>query len=278
MQPTVSIIMATRNRGHIVGRAIRSVVGQSYPRWELVIVNDDSADDTERVVLGFARIDPRIKYHRNTMRLGMARSHNRALERSSGKYIAVLDDDDYWAHKTKLEQQVAFLERNPAHVIVGGGMIVVDDKEQELYRYLKPQSDAAIRSVALFANPFAHSTVLYRKDVATKSRFYDLDFDGHAADRALFLRMGQHGRMHNFPQYLAYYTLGQQNSLLQHQRTQLKASYTYAKRHRAGYPYSLPAQGFNYLVYLYSYLPGGLRRALNHKLLRLKRGMFDNVT
>ncbi|OHB20559.1 MAG: hypothetical protein A3J67_00255 [Parcubacteria group bacterium RIFCSPHIGHO2_02_FULL_48_10b] len=276
-EPLASVIIATRNRASLVGRAIGSVVSQSFPDWELVVVDDASTDTTSEELRKLRERDARMRYVRNEVQIGIAKSHNRAIGEARGKYIAVLDDDDWWAVTDKLVLQVKFLEENPAYVLVGGGVVVVDEKGQERYRYLKPEHDAQIRNVALFANPMAHSTVLYRKEAALRVGLYDASYNGHAADRALFLRLGRMGKLYNFQDYLAYYTLGVQNMFLSHQRMQLKASLMHMKKYREGYPYFLPALCLNCAVYLYTFLPQQMREPLNASLVYLKRIMFDRV-
>ncbi|MBK8381626.1 MAG: glycosyltransferase family 2 protein [Ignavibacteria bacterium] len=58
-------------------------------------------------------------------------------EKLKGEYIARIDDDDFWCHKDKLKMQVEFLDENPEYVVVGGGVILVDENGTELFRYLK---------------------------------------------------------------------------------------------------------------------------------------------
>lgn len=105
----VSIIMPTYNCGRFIAESIRSVLAQTYTNWELIIVDDCSNDKTEDVVASFD--DPRIHYLRNEQNEGAALTRNRALREAKGRYIAFLDSDDLWL-PTKLERQIAFLERN----------------------------------------------------------------------------------------------------------------------------------------------------------------------
>ena len=105
----VSIIMPTYNCGRFIAESIRSVLAQTYTNWELIIVDDCSTDKTEDVVASFD--DPRIHYLRNEQNEGAALTRNRALREAKGRYIAFLDSDDLWL-PTKLERQIAFLERN----------------------------------------------------------------------------------------------------------------------------------------------------------------------
>jgi O-antigen biosynthesis protein len=88
----VSVVMATYNRSHCIGDAIRSVLAQSYPNWELIVVDDCGTDDTASVVRSFA--DPRISFIRLEKNSGPSGGRNAGLERARGDYICYLDSDN----------------------------------------------------------------------------------------------------------------------------------------------------------------------------------------
>jgi len=95
INPTVSIIMPIYNLEGYVGKSIDSVIGQTYQDWELIIVNDGSADATEEVVKSFAGSQPRIRYY-SQENAGVSVARNRGLDVARGEYIAFLDGDDLW--------------------------------------------------------------------------------------------------------------------------------------------------------------------------------------
>ena len=105
----VSIVMPSWNTARFIGDSIRSVLAQTYPHWELLIVDDCSTDDTDDVVASFA--DARIRFFKNETNSGAAVSRNRALREAEGEWIAFLDSDDLWA-PDKLEKQIAFMQAN----------------------------------------------------------------------------------------------------------------------------------------------------------------------
>ena len=106
----VSIIMPSYNTAMYIAESIRSVLAQTYPDWELIIVDDCSTDDTDAVVAPFLS-DARIRYLKNDVNSGAAVSRNRALREAKGKWIAFLDSDDLWLPQ-KLERQLAFMKKN----------------------------------------------------------------------------------------------------------------------------------------------------------------------
>ena len=107
--PQISIIMPTYNRAHIIARAIRSVLGQSFRDFELLIVSDGSRDNTKTVVSGFP--DGRIRYFEKPHG-GRASACNVGLRFARGEYVAYLDDDDRW-YPNHLKELYGFLNSHP---------------------------------------------------------------------------------------------------------------------------------------------------------------------
>ena len=113
MNDLVSIIMPSYNTGCFIKETIESVLAQSYPTWELIIVDDCSTDNTDEVVIQYLA-DERIRYIKNDTNSGAAVSRNRALREAKGKWIAFLDSDDLWFPE-KLEKQIRFMENGNYH-------------------------------------------------------------------------------------------------------------------------------------------------------------------
>jgi len=110
MAGLVSIIMPSYNTAEFIAESIQSVLAQSYPDWELLIVDDCSTDNTDEVVKPYLS-DVRIKYLKNEKNSGAAVSRNRALREAKGKWIAFLDSDDLWM-LDKLSKQIYFMEEH----------------------------------------------------------------------------------------------------------------------------------------------------------------------
>lgn len=110
MEELVTIIMPAYNTGKYIADSIRSVQVQTYTNWELILVDDCSSDNTDKIIETFLT-DKRIIYIKNEQNLGAAESRNRALRKAKGKWIAFLDSDDLW-DKKKLEKQIYFMKKN----------------------------------------------------------------------------------------------------------------------------------------------------------------------
>lgn len=92
--PVVSVVMPTYNQADFLEGAVRSVLLQDYPRWELLVINNYSDDDTLGVVEGFS--DPRIRCENFRNQGIIAASRNRGIRMSRGRFVAFLDSDDLW--------------------------------------------------------------------------------------------------------------------------------------------------------------------------------------
>jgi glycosyltransferase involved in cell wall biosynthesis len=108
--PLVSVIIPTYNGASFIGRAIQSVLNQTYSNFELIVVDDKSPDNTAEVVKQVD--DPRLKYFRHENNQGASTARWTGCNNSSGEIIAFLDQDDYF-HPEKLEAHVSFLEKHP---------------------------------------------------------------------------------------------------------------------------------------------------------------------
>ncbi|HFR3653852.1 TPA: glycosyltransferase family 2 protein [Streptococcus suis] len=107
----VSIVMPTYNCGQYISKTIESILGQTYQNWELIIVDDQSTDNTKDIVYGYAELDSRIKYHLLSENSGAAVARTVAMKKSKGEFIAFCDSDDLWL-PSKLSKQMDFMEKN----------------------------------------------------------------------------------------------------------------------------------------------------------------------
>lgn len=272
--PTVSIIMPTHNRIRMLEKAIQSVFDQSYTDWELIIIDDASSDETEERMKELDSKEEAVRYMRipKIENKGISEYLNIGLRNARGKYIARIDDDDYWCHKDKLKLQVEFMENNPEYVVVGGGVILVDGNGDELFRYLKKETDEEIRSFALFSNPFTHATVLFKKDLALKLGGYKII--KHVEDMELWLRMGKHGKLYNMKEYFITYMTAGQNKSFTHQRENSRTVLEVLKMHKDDYPNFNKAFMLNYTQYAYSFLPVFIKKNLQSFMYYFKRKNF----
>lgn len=205
MRPLVSIIIPTYNGEKYIKEAVENALNQTHQNIEVIVIDDGSKDKTLQIIFQLSKKDSRITILKNPVNLGFVKTLNKGIQKAKGKYIARLDDDDFWVDSQKIEKQVNFLESHPNHVLVGGGIIVKRKKDNaEVVRYLFPEKDEDIRKVILVDNVFAHSSVVFKKTACEKVGGYDEQF-GFFADINLWLKLGQVGKLYNFQEYFVVY-------------------------------------------------------------------------
>ncbi len=132
LMPLVSVVLPCFRAGRYLRDAIDSVRSQTLPDWELVLVDNNAAEDLEPL-----RVDERIRIVREP-RQGIGWARNAGVEASRGKYVAFLDEDDLW-HPSKLEKQVAALEAHPGAEVCHTGLDGIDASDNVMIeRELRP--------------------------------------------------------------------------------------------------------------------------------------------
>jgi glycosyltransferase involved in cell wall biosynthesis len=130
--PYFSIVIPTYNRAHLIGKTIQSVIDQGFTDWELLVIDDGSADNTEEVVKWFN--DIRIKYvwQKNQER-SVAR--NNGVELAAGEYICFLDSDDQWLplHLQKLFNKTTELNQKTALYFTGMRWVFPDHQKEVIF-------------------------------------------------------------------------------------------------------------------------------------------------
>ncbi len=109
--PLVSVIMPAYNSAGFISEAIGSVLQQTYPHWELIVIDDASTDTTVSIVDFLVEKDPRISLIKNNKNEGPGSSRNAGIQAAKGDFIAFLDSDDLWLPE-KLEIQLQFMKEN----------------------------------------------------------------------------------------------------------------------------------------------------------------------
>lgn len=165
-------MMPAYNAGGTIAMALASLVAQTYPRWQCIVVDDGSDDETAAVARGFG--DPRIIVLQLPENRGRGVARQAAIERSEGSLLAMLDADD-WYHPAKLQRQVAVMLEDPDLTLVATGLAVVDDDGVLLAARVRGGGQGGVTVAGpvreLGPAPVSHATCLLRADHAGALRY-----------------------------------------------------------------------------------------------------------
>jgi glycosyltransferase involved in cell wall biosynthesis len=200
--PQVTVIIPTYNRAAFLGEAVRSVLGQSFVDFELIVVDDGSTDDTPSLLGAIG--DPRLRVLRREHR-GIGASINAALQLARGQYVARLDSDDVWRPEL-LRTLVAELDARPEIGLAYGKGQAMDASGQLLLHFqgMRPRfPDDALRS-ALYDDCTCTIATVVRREHLEQVGGYDESLPANE-DWDLTLRLAQQCRFAFVDQVLAQY-------------------------------------------------------------------------
>jgi glycosyltransferase involved in cell wall biosynthesis len=167
--PVVSVLVMTYDHERLIARALDGVLMQEAPfEYEILVSEDCSTDRTREIVQGYARRHPgRIRLLLSERNLHSNEVVRRGFEAARGRYIALLDGDDYWTSPHKLRRQVEFLERHPECSMCFHNALVVDESGQRPPRPWTPAHQREISTLADIwrGNFIATCSAMYRAGV-----------------------------------------------------------------------------------------------------------------
>lgn len=199
-EPSVSVVTPAYNATRFIGQTIRSVQDQTFSDWELIVVDDGSADGTPDLVAGLARADARIRLIAGEGNRGPAGARNRGIEEARAPLLAFLDSDDLWL-APKLELQVAFMrERRAAFSFTSYSMI--DENDRPIGKPILAPARIGYRDLLANTNIGCLTVMLDRREIAPP-RMPDLP---QHEDLALWYRILKSGKTAlGLPDILARY-------------------------------------------------------------------------
>src|SRR5699024_1050422 len=164
------VIMPAYNSEKFIGRALDSIIAQTYKNWEVIVVDDCSTDNTPIVVREYIEKYPQIKYCKLVKNSGAAVARNKAIDKATGTYIAFLDSDDVWKPE-KLSIQIEFMEKNEYNFTCTS-YTKIDEEDNYLGKTVmtKIKSDY---SRVLRTCP-GNSTVIYNAEILGKFKIPDI--------------------------------------------------------------------------------------------------------
>lgn len=208
---SVSIITPTYKWSAYIRETILSVQKQQGCHYEHIIINDNSPDDVESIILSYQKDDPRIIYIKNSKNIWIAWSRNKWIEASMWKYLCFLDHDDIFLDPKKLTQQHKFLETNPEYDIVSSLVVTIDWQWNHLYTNHAREIDSDIRSHLLQSNQFLPCAMMIRKAAILQQWWFDSKYD-KSDDYDLWMKIGRTWKMYCIQQYMTWYRIHNTNT------------------------------------------------------------------
>jgi glycosyltransferase involved in cell wall biosynthesis len=202
MAPQVSVIMPVRNAGAWVKEAIESLLVQTFADFELLVIDDGSSDATRSILDTTAATDRRIRLIR-TVPLGLVPALNRGLAETRGALLARLDADDR-ALPRRLGAQVDYMSRHPDVGLLGTWAERIDAQGAVSGRIAPETRSGELARILQSKNPFIHSTIMVRAELARQLAGYRPAFEG-AEDYDFWLRIADISKVANLPEFLAQY-------------------------------------------------------------------------
>jgi len=288
--PLVSVVIPTYNRAEYVKKAVESVLNQTYKKIEIIVVDGSPNDETEKTLQPYL-VNSQINYiHRNEIHDGtekdkgnLAQARNQAIRIAKGKYIATLDDDDFWSNERKLEKQVQFLENNPDYVACGGGSIVIFEKSflkkpSTLFAPLPQEKDKDIRKKMFFEFISGLSGLCFRRVAWEAVGGFDEELFLNE-DQDFAFKLGATGKLYNFQEYFITTLMGRQNkaNIEKFGRKRMKYEISIIKKYQKNYPGARKAILYTWLYYLYYSFPFALQEALRPLAVKIKRMIIDPI-
>jgi hypothetical protein len=195
--------MAANNAAAYLRQSIDSIMWQSFPDFELIVVDDASTDSTADIVNSYA--DPRIRVFSTSTNLGVVGARNVGFAAARGTYLAIQDADDI-SHPTRLARQVEHLDRHPGDVLVAA-----DIRQMHLGgEMVRPRTGGPASPLLLYwmlhlGNPLAFSSTMMRMSALSRLPEFLREDRRYAEDYDLYVRLLAHGGVSRLPQPLLIY-------------------------------------------------------------------------
>lgn len=208
----ISIVMITYNHEQYIGHALESILNQQTEYdYEVIIGEDCSTDNTYEVILQYAeRFGERLVLLKREKNLGMLRNVLDCLNHCSGKYIAMLEGDDYWIDQEKLQKQVRYMEQNPQCIMTTHSWLMVDKQEKLISNaYVVDEYKIySIEDYCAFRMPGQSSSWLVRNNIDQMRAKYSKLLKQYfwiIPDRSITLILLLEGEIHILPDTMSAY-------------------------------------------------------------------------
>src|SRR3989344_7911438 len=166
-KPLVSIILPVHNSQQYLSECLSSLLRQSYKNIEIITIDDNSVDNSYKILRSFARKDKRIRTIRNIKRYGASITLNRLIKRAKGEFIAFMDAQDV-SLKDRIKKQLTFLKENSEVVAVGTQCVFIEGKNKRIGKSNFPKHNQDIYQSPLHGVSMQFETIMINRNLLPK--------------------------------------------------------------------------------------------------------------
>jgi len=232
----VSVIIPAYNRAEYIQQTVESVLNQTYSPIEIIVVDDGSSDGTFELLTEYGE-RLRLLTHAGRENRGQSAAINLGMRHASGKYLAILDSDDFWA-PNKLEVLVPFLEKNPDVGLVYSNGYGVSASGEIRYEFL-PRDHRETNDpnrVLLDCYTLLPNNSVVRKDVIDGVGGFEETFRA-AQDHDMLIRLAEHTKFAFLPDFLFYYRRHPDSISAKNALSRWRNGFEILRRAKSRYPY-----------------------------------------
>jgi glycosyltransferase involved in cell wall biosynthesis len=204
--PFVSVLMPCYNAERFLQDAINSIINQTFTDFELLIIDDCSCDGSLEIINRFCAADQRIVLIQNSTNSGVVEALNRGIKLTKGQFIARMDADDI-SHPQRLEKQIDYMIRHPECIVCGTNIRLINETGKRIGMRSYFTENRKIKHNILLKSPFAHPSVMIRKQVLIENNLSYSQKYGSAEDYYLWMRLFDLGLFANLDEFLFDYRI-----------------------------------------------------------------------
>lgn len=213
-RPSLAVTICCYNSEKYLDDCIKSILQQSYPYFDLIILDDGSTDNTSKILKKYQQQDPRIIVLQHKSKKGIPYSRNALLQFSKSKYdyLAIMDSDDIMSYH-RLKKQTQYLNKHLLIDALGTYMFSFQDNNDlnnisNLHMMYVPINSKLIHSYMLFQNCCLHPSIMIRTNILEQhpSLEYNTKYKT-ASDYSFFLQICKVGKVKNLDQFLTFYRI-----------------------------------------------------------------------
>lgn len=203
-KPLISVYMPVWNAATYLPAAIESILSQTFTRFEFIIIDDASTDNSWKIIKKYARLDKRIRAYKNKINLGVSLTSNIAIAHARCQYLARMDADDI-SVSNRFEKQLTYLQKHKKTVLVGGQCTLVNEQNQVIGTKSFPTNPQKVKNMMFWAVPTQQGYMMVNRSLLPKKFNWYEPSKRSAEEVDLYFQLIKYGDITNLPDNLYFY-------------------------------------------------------------------------